>query len=88
MSCGTSRVTLRRVWTFARPYRRAIFFFLGTIVLDALISLVAPFAFRRILDHSIPTKNRSEITILACRPRSGGESHDASAPVSSVEDIE
>ncbi len=60
-----SRVTLRRVWTFARPYRRAIFFFLGTIVLDALISLVAPFAFRRILDHSIPTKNRSEITILA-----------------------
>ena len=60
-----SRVTLRRVWAFARPYRRSIFFFLGTIVLDALISLVAPFAFRRILDQSIPTKNRSEITILA-----------------------
>ena len=30
-----------------------------------LLSLVAPFAFRRILDHSIPTKNRSEITVLA-----------------------
>jgi ATP-binding cassette subfamily B protein len=60
-----SRVTLGRVWAFARPYRRSIFFFLGTIVLDALISLVAPFAFRRILDQSIPTKNRSEITILA-----------------------
>ena len=56
---------LRRVWTFARPYRRAIYGFLATIVAAALLSLVAPFAFRRILDHSIPTKDRTEITVLA-----------------------
>jgi ATP-binding cassette, subfamily B, bacterial len=60
-----SRSALRRVWTFARPYRRSIFGFLATIVVSALLSLVAPFAFRRILDHSIPTKDRTEITILA-----------------------
>ena len=60
-----TRGALRRVWTFARPYRRAIYGFLATIVAAALLSLVAPFAFRRILDHSIPTKDRTEITILA-----------------------
>src|SRR3954464_10745746 len=60
-----SRGALRRVWQFARPYRRSIYGFLATIVAAALLSLVAPFAFRRILDHSIPTKNRTEITVLA-----------------------
>ena len=60
-----SRGALRRVWSFARPYRRAIFGFLGTIVAAALLSLVAPFAFRRIIDHSIPAKDRNEITVLA-----------------------
>ena len=60
-----SRGALRRVWSFARPYRRAIFGFLATIVAAALLSLVAPFAFRRIIDHSIPFKNRREITVLA-----------------------
>ncbi len=56
---------LRRVWTFARPYRTSINGFLLTIVLAALLSLVAPFAFRRIIDHSIPNKNRHELTVLA-----------------------
>ncbi|MCU1399418.1 MAG: putative transporter permease/ATP-binding protein [Acidimicrobiales bacterium] len=60
-----SRGALRRVWQFARPYRRSIYGFLATIVAAALLSLVAPFAFRRILDHSIPHKDRTEITILA-----------------------
>ncbi len=57
--------SLRRVWVFARPYKLAIFGFLGTIVASALLSLVAPFAFRQILDTAIPHKNRSMITVLA-----------------------
>ncbi len=60
-----NRGALRRVWTFARPYRTSINGFLLTIVLAALLSLVAPFVFRRIIDHSIPTKNRHELTMLA-----------------------
>ena len=56
---------LRRAWRFARPYRRTIIVFLSAIVLAAAVELVAPFAFRRILDHAIPAGDRSEITLLA-----------------------
>ena len=56
---------LRRVWVFARPYRASINGFVLTIVLSALLSLVAPFAFRRIIDQSIPKRDRGLLTILA-----------------------
>jgi ATP-binding cassette subfamily B protein len=56
---------LRRVWVFARPYRASINGFVLTIVLSALLSLVAPFAFRRIIDQSIPNRDRGQLTILA-----------------------
>src|SRR5690242_7217031 len=56
---------LRRVWRFARPYRRQIGWFLAAIVIDALIALVPPFAFRRILDHAIPEHDHRAINILA-----------------------
>ncbi len=57
--------SLRRAWTFAHPYRRMIIFFLISIVAAALLELVPPFAFRRILDHAIPTHDRHAITVLA-----------------------
>jgi ATP-binding cassette subfamily B protein len=57
--------SLRRAWRFARPYRTTIVVFLVSIVAAALIELVAPFAFRRILDHSIPQHDRHGITVLA-----------------------
>ncbi len=60
-----NRGGLRRVWVFARPYRASIFGFIATIVTAAVLSLVAPFAFRRILDVSIPSGNRAEIAWLA-----------------------
>ena len=56
---------LRRVWVFARPYRRAIFGFLSAILLSALVAIVPPFAFRRILDSAIPAKSHGQINILA-----------------------
>ena len=56
---------LRRVWVFARPYRASINGFVLTIVLSALLSLVAPFAFRRIIDQSIPNRDRGQLTTLA-----------------------
>jgi len=59
------RNSLRRAWTFAQPYRRTIYLFLFTIVVAALIELVPPFAFRRILDHAIPEKDRAAITVMA-----------------------
>jgi ATP-binding cassette subfamily B protein len=57
--------SLRRVWTFARPYRTSIFGFLATILLSALLALVAPFVFRAIIDDAIPRSDRSQIWWLA-----------------------
>ena len=59
------RQSLRRAWQFARPYRRTIVLFLSAIMLAALVELVAPFAFRRILDDAIPNGDRGLITVLA-----------------------
>ena len=59
------RRSLRRAWQFAHPYRRRIALFLGSIVAAALIELVPPFAFRRIIDVAIPAGDRGGITMLA-----------------------
>jgi ATP-binding cassette, subfamily B, bacterial len=59
------RRALGRAWRFARPYHAAIGWFLGTIVLAALLALVAPLVFREILDTAIPNEDRRLITILA-----------------------
>jgi ATP-binding cassette subfamily B protein len=59
------RNSLRRAWHFANPYRRTIILFLVAIVAAALVELVAPFAFRDILNHGIPDKDRGRITLLA-----------------------
>ena len=59
------RRSLRRAWQFAHPYRRRIAIFLASIIAAALIELVPPFAFRRIIDVAIPAEDRSGITLLA-----------------------
>ena len=59
------RRSLRRAWQFAHPYRRRIAVFLASILAAALIELVPPFAFRRILDVAIPAGDRGAITLLA-----------------------
>ncbi len=59
------RSALRRVWYFARPYRRTIALFLGAIIVSATVALVPPFAFRSILDRAIPRGDRTLITVLA-----------------------
>ncbi|MFM8381042.1 MAG: ABC transporter ATP-binding protein [Actinomycetota bacterium] len=59
------RSALRRVWSFARPYRTSITGFLMSILLAALLALVPPFVFRAIIDDAIPDGNRSLIWWLA-----------------------
>ena len=59
------RRSLGRAWQFARPYKAMILLFLAAIVAAALIELVAPFAFRRIIDVSIPEGDRQGIVVLA-----------------------
>ena len=57
--------TLRRVWTFARPYRGTIIVFLLSILAAALLALVPPFVVRRIIDVAIPDGDRGAIITLA-----------------------
>lgn len=59
------RRSLKRVWQFAQPYRWSIAGFLTAILLAALLALAPPLLFRGILDHSIPNKDRGQITLLA-----------------------
>jgi len=57
--------TLRRVWTFARPYRGTITIFLVAILIAALLALVPPLVVRQIIDGAIPQADKGEIAVLA-----------------------
>jgi len=59
------RQALLRAWVFARPYKWAIVGFLASILVSALMALAPPLLFRAILDHSIPQRNKGQITVLA-----------------------
>ena len=59
------RSTIRRVWDFARPYKVSIAGFLLSILVAAAVALVAPFAFRAIIDDAIPAGDRGRIWTLA-----------------------
>jgi len=58
------RRVVRRVWTFARPYRRMILGFLATIVAASFIGILPPLIFRRIIEV-IPHKDFGAINRLA-----------------------
>jgi ATP-binding cassette subfamily B protein len=58
------RGVVRRVWTFARPYRRMIVGFLATIVAASLIGILPPLVFRRLI-NVIPKKDFGAINVLA-----------------------
>lgn len=57
--------TFRRVWQFARPYKKTIIVFLVAILSAALLALVPPFVIRAIIDDAIPTGDRDQIGVLA-----------------------
>src|SRR5215210_1588032 len=59
------RALVRRVWGFARPYRRRLLLFLVTVTAGALIALAPPLLFKRIIDVAIPNGDRGLVTTLA-----------------------
>ena len=60
-----SRTTVRRIWGFARPYRRTLTVYLAAILAAALLGLAPPLVVRRIIDNAIPNEDRGLITLLA-----------------------
>lgn len=59
------RTTVRRVLSFARPYRLAITIFILVIIVQACLALVPPLLFRQIIDEAIPQSNRGLLHVLA-----------------------
>lgn len=57
--------TVRRVLGFARPYRWLLGAFVATILGGALLSLVPPVLFGRIIDSAIKNSDRGELNTLA-----------------------
>lgn len=57
--------TVRRIFAFARPYRRLLAVFLVLIVLDALINAANPLVYRAILDQGIKHHDAHLVVLLA-----------------------
>ncbi|MDH4077018.1 MAG: ABC transporter transmembrane domain-containing protein, partial [Acidimicrobiia bacterium] len=59
------RASVQRIWRFARPYRGMIVGFLATVVVEAVIGLLPPLLFGRIIDKAIPNEDRRLLGIYA-----------------------
>ena len=57
--------TAKRMFQFARPYRKILAVFLALVIVDAVIGVVNPLLFRSIIDKGIPEHNKSLIIGLA-----------------------
>ena len=62
---GLEPGTVRRVVAFARPYRRALAWFLVLVILDAMLVVATPLLFRDIIDDGVDEGNSQLITVLA-----------------------
>ena len=57
--------TLKRIFTYARPYKKQIAFFLVTVVIDAILIVTTPLLLRKLIDQGVIPKNGTLITQLA-----------------------
>lgn len=60
-----TRESAARVWRFASPYRPMVVGFLGTVIVQALLGLIPPILFGRIIDQVIPNEDRGQLTLFA-----------------------
>ena len=60
-----TKVLVKRILTYAEPYRVIIGFFLVTLVAGALLSVAQPLLFRRIVDDGISVSDASVVTWTA-----------------------
>jgi ATP-binding cassette subfamily B protein len=57
--------TVKRIFSFARPYRTNIFIYLATVVVDAGLVVATPLLLKRLIDEGVIPKNPSVVTNLA-----------------------
>jgi ATP-binding cassette subfamily B protein len=57
--------TVKRIFSFARPYRTNIIIYLGTVVVDAALVVATPLLLKRLIDDGVIPKDASVVTNLA-----------------------
>jgi ATP-binding cassette subfamily B protein len=57
--------TLKRIFTYATPYKKNIVLFLLTVVVDAVLIVSTPLLLRKLIDEGVIPKNSELITQLA-----------------------
>ncbi len=57
--------TLKRIVSFASPYRTQVIFFLITVIIDAVLVITTPLLLSRLIDDGVIPKNGSIVTIIA-----------------------
>ena len=57
--------TVKRIFSFARPYRTNILIYLATVVVDAGIVVATPLLLKRLIDEGVIPKDPSVVTNLA-----------------------
>src|SRR3954470_3945994 len=61
---GIDRGTLRRAWTFARAYRRAMIAYLGVIILGSVVGAPPPLVRKQLIARAIPEKTHALLYVL------------------------
>ncbi len=57
--------TIKRIFSFAKPYRRSILLFLATVVIDAVLIIATPLLLRKLIDDGVIPKDGAMVTQLA-----------------------
>jgi ATP-binding cassette subfamily B protein len=57
--------TVKRIFSFARPYRTNIIIYLATVVVDAALVVATPLLLKRLIDDGVIPKDSSVVTNLA-----------------------
>ena len=62
---GVDRALVRRIFTYARPYRRVIAIYVVTLVFTSLLSVAQPLMIPRLVDQGILKGNAGVVTVMA-----------------------
>jgi len=57
--------TLKRIVSFASPYKKAVTFFLLTVIIDAILVITTPLLLSRLIDDGVIPKNGGVVTVIA-----------------------
>ncbi|HMS25220.1 MAG TPA: ABC transporter ATP-binding protein [Acidimicrobiia bacterium] len=52
------RVKVKRVWGFARAYKKSLTLFLGSLLFSAVVGAIPPLLFRELIDRGLPSGTR------------------------------